>query len=133
VVFIAHQQVENHLLQPLIYGRTVQFSPLMVLISILLAGSIAGIIGALLAIPNRGVASGGPRRADRGAPGADPGALGPEPRLSSRRGGLFEPRLRQRSDRRLRGPQPGSRGGGSFGATTAPIDRNRASLELGNG
>jgi predicted PurR-regulated permease PerM len=54
VVFIAYQQIENHLLQPLIYGRTVQLSPLMVLISILLAGSIAGIIGALIAIPIAG-------------------------------------------------------------------------------
>jgi predicted PurR-regulated permease PerM len=53
-VFIAYQQVENHLLQPLIYGRTVQLSPLMVLISILVAGSIAGIIGALIAIPIAG-------------------------------------------------------------------------------
>src|SRR4029450_641729 len=50
-VFIVYQQIENHLLQPLIYGRTVQLSPLMVLISILLAGSIAGVIGALIAIP----------------------------------------------------------------------------------
>ncbi len=53
-VFIAYQQVENHLLQPLIYGRTVQLSPLMVLVSILLAGSIAGIVGALIAIPIAG-------------------------------------------------------------------------------
>ena len=53
-VFIVYQQIENHLLQPLIYGRTVQLSPLMVLISILLAGSIAGIIGALIAIPIAG-------------------------------------------------------------------------------
>jgi predicted PurR-regulated permease PerM len=54
VVFVAYQQFENHLLQPLIYGRMVQLSPLMVLISILLAGSIAGIIGALIAIPIAG-------------------------------------------------------------------------------
>jgi predicted PurR-regulated permease PerM len=54
VVFIAYQQIENHLLQPLIYGRTVQLSPLVVLISILVAGSIAGIIGALIAIPIAG-------------------------------------------------------------------------------
>ena len=53
-VFIVYQQVENHFLQPLIYGRTVELSPLMVLISILLAGSIAGIIGALIAIPIAG-------------------------------------------------------------------------------
>jgi len=53
-VFIVYQQLENHLLQPVIYGRTVQLSPLVVLISILIAGSIAGIIGALIAIPIAG-------------------------------------------------------------------------------
>src|SRR5439155_5581528 len=30
---IVYQQIENHLLQPLIYGRTVQLSPLAVLIA----------------------------------------------------------------------------------------------------
>jgi predicted PurR-regulated permease PerM len=54
VVFVIYQQVENHLLQPLIYGRTVQLSPLIVLVSILIAGSIAGILGALIAIPIAG-------------------------------------------------------------------------------
>jgi predicted PurR-regulated permease PerM len=53
-VFIIYQQVENHVLQPVIYGRTVQLSPLTVLISVLLGGSIAGIIGALIAIPIAG-------------------------------------------------------------------------------
>ncbi|HMN98824.1 MAG TPA: AI-2E family transporter [Miltoncostaeaceae bacterium] len=54
VALIVYQQVENHVLQPVIYGRTVQLSPLMVLISILIAGSIAGILGALIAIPIAG-------------------------------------------------------------------------------
>ena len=53
-VLVVYQQIENHLLQPVIYGRTVQLSPLMVLISILIAGSIAGILGALIAIPIAG-------------------------------------------------------------------------------
>ena len=53
-VFIVYQQLENHLLQPVIYGRTVQLSPLMVLIAVLVGGQIAGIIGALLAIPIAG-------------------------------------------------------------------------------
>lgn len=53
-VLVAYQQIENHLLQPVIYGRTVQLSPLMVLVSILVAGSIAGILGALIAIPIAG-------------------------------------------------------------------------------
>jgi predicted PurR-regulated permease PerM len=54
VFFILYQQVENHLLQPVIYGRTVQLSPLTVLISILVGAELAGIIGALAAIPVAG-------------------------------------------------------------------------------
>jgi len=53
-VLVGYQQIENHLLQPVIYGRTVQLSPLIVLVSILIAGSIAGILGALIAIPIAG-------------------------------------------------------------------------------
>ena len=54
VFFIVYQQVENHLLQPLVYGRTVQLSPLAVLISILIGAELAGILGALAAIPVAG-------------------------------------------------------------------------------
>jgi predicted PurR-regulated permease PerM len=54
VFFIVYQQVENHLLQPLVYGRTVQLSPLTVLISILIGAELAGVIGALGAIPVAG-------------------------------------------------------------------------------
>jgi len=54
VFFILYQQLENHLLQPVIYGRTVQLSPLAVLISILVGAELAGIIGALAAIPVAG-------------------------------------------------------------------------------
>ena len=54
VFFIVYQQVENHVLQPLVYGRTVQLSPLVVLISILIGAELAGIIGALGAIPVAG-------------------------------------------------------------------------------
>jgi predicted PurR-regulated permease PerM len=54
VFFIVYQQIENHLLQPLVYGRTVQLSPLTVLISVLIGGEIAGVLGALGAIPVAG-------------------------------------------------------------------------------
>jgi predicted PurR-regulated permease PerM len=53
-VFIVYQQLENHLLQPAVYGRTVQLSPLMILIAVLIGAEIAGIIGALLAVPIAG-------------------------------------------------------------------------------
>ena len=54
VFFIVYQQIENHLLQPLVYGRTVQLSPLVVLISVLIGAELGGILGALGAIPVAG-------------------------------------------------------------------------------
>jgi predicted PurR-regulated permease PerM len=54
VFFIVYQQLENHLLQPLIYGRTVQLSPLAVLLAVLIGAELAGILGALGAIPVAG-------------------------------------------------------------------------------
>jgi predicted PurR-regulated permease PerM len=54
VFFIVYQQFENHFLQPVIYGRTVQLSPLAVLISVLIGAKVAGILGALGAIPVAG-------------------------------------------------------------------------------
>jgi predicted PurR-regulated permease PerM len=55
VFFVLYQQFENHLLQPLIFSRTVKLNPLTVLIAILIAVEIAGILGALLAIPIAGM------------------------------------------------------------------------------
>jgi predicted PurR-regulated permease PerM len=52
--FIVYQQLENHVLQPLVYGRTVQLSPLAVLISVLIGAELAGVLGALGAIPVAG-------------------------------------------------------------------------------
>jgi predicted PurR-regulated permease PerM len=52
--FVAYQQLENHVLQPVIYGRTVQLSPLAVLIAVLIGAELAGVLGALAAIPIAG-------------------------------------------------------------------------------
>jgi predicted PurR-regulated permease PerM len=54
VFFIVYQQIENHVLQPIVYGRTVQLSPLAVLISVLVGAELAGVLGALAAIPVAG-------------------------------------------------------------------------------
>jgi predicted PurR-regulated permease PerM len=51
VFFLIYQQLENHLIQPVVYGKTVQLSPLAVLISVLVGAEVAGILGALAAIP----------------------------------------------------------------------------------
>jgi predicted PurR-regulated permease PerM len=54
VFFVAYQQLENHVIQPLVYGRTVQLSPLAVLVSVLVGAELAGVLGALAAIPVAG-------------------------------------------------------------------------------
>ncbi len=51
VFFLIYQQVENNVLQPLVYGRSVQLHPLAVFLAVLAGGEILGILGALLAIP----------------------------------------------------------------------------------
>ena len=51
VVLLAYQQAENHLLQPVIYRKTVNVPPLVVIVSILIGASLLGVLGALLAIP----------------------------------------------------------------------------------
>src|SRR6185437_5327420 len=54
VFFVVYQQVENHILQPLVYNRTVALSPLAILVSVLVGAELAGILGALAAIPAAG-------------------------------------------------------------------------------
>ncbi|NBE83175.1 AI-2E family transporter [Micromonospora rubida] len=70
VFFVIYQQVENHLLQPVIMARAVRLNPLTVLVSALFAAELAGLIGALLAIPVAGIGQlllreFGPRRKSR--------------------------------------------------------------------
>jgi predicted PurR-regulated permease PerM len=51
VYFVVYQQIENQVIQPVVYGRTVQLSPLAVLVAVLAGAQLAGIVGALGAIP----------------------------------------------------------------------------------
>jgi len=78
---IVYQQLENHFLQPVIYGRTVQLSALAVLVSVLVGAELAGILGALAAIPVAGTIQVIVRdwHAHRGAPPLRPAAAGPDP------------------------------------------------------
>ena len=55
IFFVLYQQLENHVLQPVVYGRTVQLSPLAVLIAVLIGAELAGVVGALAAIPVAGM------------------------------------------------------------------------------
>ncbi|ORA67269.1 AI-2E family transporter [Mycolicibacterium elephantis] len=48
---IAVQQLEGHVLQPLVMGRAVSIHPLAIVLAIAGGGVMAGIVGALLAVP----------------------------------------------------------------------------------
>ncbi|MEB3980544.1 AI-2E family transporter [Mycobacterium sp. 663a-19] len=50
-LLIAVNQLEAHLLQPLVMGRAVSIHPLAVVLAIATGGVLAGIVGALLAVP----------------------------------------------------------------------------------
>jgi predicted PurR-regulated permease PerM len=54
IMYIVYQQIENHLLQPVVMSRTVKLNPLGVLLSALIGVELAGFVGALLAIPAAG-------------------------------------------------------------------------------
>jgi len=51
VFAIVYQQVENNIIQPRIQSRALQLDPLIVLVSVLFGSTLAGVLGALLAIP----------------------------------------------------------------------------------
>ena len=55
IFVVVYQQLENHVLQPVILSRTVKLNPLAVLVAILVGVELAGILGALLAIPVAGI------------------------------------------------------------------------------
>jgi len=52
IVFICVQIIDNALFQPLIYGSSVNAHPLEIFLVLLIAGSLAGIVGMILAIPS---------------------------------------------------------------------------------
>lgn len=49
--FVVYQQVENHVLQPLVYSRSVHLHPIVVFLAAVAGAELLGILGALLAIP----------------------------------------------------------------------------------
>ena len=52
VIYVAvYQQIENHLLEPLVFWRTVRLNPLMTVLAVLFLGELGGLAGAVLAVP----------------------------------------------------------------------------------
>ena len=61
-VFLVYQQIENHILNPVVMSRTVRLNPLWVLLAVLVGAELGGLVGstfgglvgALLAVPTAG-------------------------------------------------------------------------------
>ena len=51
IFFLVYQQVENTTLQPLIQSKNLEISPLLIFVAVLFGVSIAGLLGAFIAIP----------------------------------------------------------------------------------
>jgi putative permease len=51
VLFIAVQQIENHLIVPLVMSRAVDLHPLSVVFAVLSMGALFGLLGAIIAVP----------------------------------------------------------------------------------
>jgi putative heme transporter len=69
------QQLEGHVLQPLIMGRAVEIHPLAVIVGIAAGAVLAGIVGALVAVPLIAVLNTGLRRLTRRRPELPPDAV----------------------------------------------------------
>jgi predicted PurR-regulated permease PerM len=50
-ILLVEQQLENHVLQPLIVGRVLHFHPLAIIMVLAVGGILAGIAGAVVAVP----------------------------------------------------------------------------------
>jgi predicted PurR-regulated permease PerM len=80
VIFLVYQQIENHVLNPLIMSKTVRLNPFWVLISVLIGATLGGkvvgglgaFVGALVSIPLGGAVQVVIRELRRG-----PDAVGP--------------------------------------------------------
>ncbi len=51
IFFVVYQQFENHVLGPIVYRRTVDLNPLVVVLSLLVFAEIGGVFGAIVAVP----------------------------------------------------------------------------------
>lgn len=51
VYFVAYGQLEGQVLAPMVFRRTVHVNPLVVVLSVVFFGELAGIVGAVMAVP----------------------------------------------------------------------------------
>ncbi len=79
VIQLIYQQIENYVVYPLVYRRAVELTAFTTIAAVLIAGSLLGVVGAILAVPFAAVIkifvreAGAPRRARmESLRGADP-------------------------------------------------------------
>ena len=51
LIFTAIQQTDNHVITPLVQRTRVQLSPLVIVLALIVGGSLAGLLGVLVAVP----------------------------------------------------------------------------------
>ncbi len=51
LIFVAIQQVDNHVITPMIQRTRVNLSPLVIVLALVIGGSVAGLLGVLIAVP----------------------------------------------------------------------------------
>jgi predicted PurR-regulated permease PerM len=51
IFFVIFQQVENNIFQPIIFSKAVEVSPLVTMLALIVGATLAGFVGALVAIP----------------------------------------------------------------------------------
>jgi predicted PurR-regulated permease PerM len=56
-ITVAVQQLEGHILQPVVLGRAVKLHPVVILLALTAGGVVGGIAGAALAVPAVAVAT----------------------------------------------------------------------------
>lgn len=105
-VLVVEQQLENHVLQPLIVGRALEFHPLAIILVLAVGGVLGGIAGAVVAVPltaviyralpelRRGQPAAIEPPAEGGPPGAAEAGAGdvpPQPESGAAESGAAEP------------------------------------------
>ena len=74
LVILVYQQVENYLIQPAVMSEAVELSGFATIAVVMLGSALLGVVGAILAVPGRGLGEGHRQRAHRGTARADGGA-----------------------------------------------------------
>jgi predicted PurR-regulated permease PerM len=111
VIQLIYQQVENYIVYPVVYRRAVELSGFTTIVAVLIAGSILGVVGAILAVPFAAVIkivlreAGRPRRARMATMRGEDAEAGRTPAVAEAATGDAAPADAEGAAGRL--PQPG--------------------------